>query len=117
MYTLSFLFISKKVICTYLHAGSISVEAHEINWKYIAGKPLAVSELQQKAQSKCRQYDTSDKLHMATKKEGRRMKRGRGGMQKSKRRGVWERRSKNIINTSEGEIMGRNYRQMGLQER
>lgn len=84
MYTLSFLFISKKFIYTFLHAGSISVEAHEINWKYIAGKPLAVSELQQKAQSKCRQYDTSDKLHMATKKEGRRMKRGRGACRRAR---------------------------------
>lgn len=45
-----------KVECTYLQAGSVSVEACEMNWKYKAGEPLGVSELQQKAQSKCGRY-------------------------------------------------------------
>lgn len=66
--------MSKSFICTYLQAGSISVEAYEMNWRYKAGKPLAVSELQQKAQSKCGRYNTSDKLHMATNKGGRKMR-------------------------------------------
>lgn len=67
-----------------------------MNCRYKAGKPLAVSELQQKAQSKCGQYST--RLHIATKKLWKGEMREERSMQESKIRD-WERKSKNTINT------------------